>query len=215
MTPGATLTVRDAGRRLEDGWIWRNVSLRLSPGDRLGLVGPSGSGKTLLLRAIAGLDPVDEGAIHLDGRAVEEWEAPEYRAQVTYLPQDAALVEGTVLENLRTPFGFGVHRGKVFEEVRAVAFLERVGRTASFLQKETTALSGGERQIAALVRALLLEPRILLLDEPAVSMDDELAAGAEAVVANWIDDDGRERALIWTSHRADRLERVTHRTVEL
>ncbi|NIP58725.1 MAG: ATP-binding cassette domain-containing protein [Gemmatimonadetes bacterium] len=209
------LTVRDAGRRLDDGWIWRKLSFRLPPGDRLGLVGPSGSGKTLLLRALAALDPLDEGTIELDDRALDDWEVPEYRARVTYVPQEATLAEGTVWGNLQAPFAFGVHQGKVFDEERAAHLLRGLGRGASFLEKESGDLSGGERQVAALVRSLLLEPRILLLDEPAASMDDELAAGAEDLVSDWIEEDGRERALIWTSHRADRLERVTSRRIEL
>lgn len=226
------LRLSDAGRRIGDAWIWRHLDLSLGPGERLALVGPSGSGKTLLLRAVAALDELDEGRVSLEGRSLEEWSVPEYRTRVMYLPQEAALAEGTVEANVRAPFDFEVHAGKRFRRGRALELLEPLGRGEEFLAKRSEDLSGGERQIAALLRALLLEPRILLLDEPAASMDDALAGGAEALVDAWMrggsgsatrsgaaggpapSPDGG-RAVIWTSHRGDRLERVTDRRIEL
>lgn len=213
------LRVRDAGRRVDGSWIWRRLDLTLEPGERVGLVGPSGSGKTLLLRSVAGLDPLDEGAVALDGTDLEAWEMPEYRARVAYLPQDAGLEEGTVEESLRLPFGYGVHRERSYERDAALDLLEVLGRGPGFLDKRTGDLSGGERQIAALVRVLLVEPEVLLLDEPAASMDETLARGAERLVTGWMEGDGdrprRDRALIWTSHLAHRLDRVTDRRLEI
>lgn len=209
------LTVTDAGRRIDGAWIWRHLDLLLRSGERVALVGPSGSGKTLLLRSVAGLDPLDEGSVSLEGRALEEWRVPEYRSRVMYLPQDAALVEGTVEDNLRVPFGFEIHAGRSFERMRALELLEALGRHEAFLEKHSDDLSGGERQTAALLRALLLEPQILLLDEPAASMDETLARGAEALVAAWMERPGGRRAVLWTSHQAHRLDRVTDRRMEL
>lgn len=209
------LEVTDAGRRIDGDWIWRHLSFRLKPGERLGLVGPSGSGKTLLLRSLAGLDALDEGCVKLDGHSVEEWAMPEYRSRVAYLPQDAVLEEGTVRDALRLPFGFASQSEKTFDEDDTCARLDTLDRNPDFLGKETGDLSGGERQVTALVRVLLLKPDILLLDEPAASMDDSLARGAETLVSAWLDEDRSTRALIWTSHLADRLDRVTDRRLTL
>lgn len=208
------LSATGLGRRIDGGWIWRDLDLEVRAGDRVALVGPSGSGKTLLLRALAALDPLDEGSVALDGRPLDTWEAPRYRASVTYLPQRADLAEGSVESNLRAPFAFRVHAEKRYDRETALRLLEALGRDGAFLDKESEALSGGERQVAALVRVLLLEPRILLLDEPAASMDEALARRSEGLVRAWMEDHP-ERALVWTSHRTDRVDRVATRRVEL
>jgi len=202
------------GRRVGGTWIWRGLDLRVAPGERLGLAGPSGSGKTLLLRALAALDPLDEGRVRLEGRPLGEWEAPRYRSRVSYLPQRPALGEGAVEASLRLPFSFAVHAERPFDRDEALRLLGELGRDESFLSKRLEELSGGEAQVAALVRTLLLAPAVLLLDEPTASMDEPLARRCESLIGEWLRAD-RSRAVVWTSHRADRLARVTDREVEL
>ena len=212
--------------------MWRGVDLTLAEGESVAVTGPSGTGKTLLLRALAGLDPVDEGTVFLDGRPQAAWPAPLYRARVLYVAQRPALFDGTVEDNLARPFTLAVRQGRKgrdrvtgrvgggdgspsgWDRQRAVELLAALGRDAGFLQRPVTALSGGEAQITALVRALLVEPAILLLDEPTASLDEATARAAEDLIARWRAA-APGRACLWTSHDRDQLRRVAEREVAL
>ena len=143
-------------------WLLRGICLELRPGDRLSMVGPTGSGKTLLLRALALLDPLDEGTVVWRGRAVRGEAVPRYRQNVVYLHQRPALFEGSVEENLRLPLSLAIHRGASFDRGRVLMRLEALGLGETFLEKSARDLSGGEGQIVSLLRAIQLGPSILL-----------------------------------------------------
>lgn len=189
-------------------WLLRGISLSLSAGDRLGLVGPSGAGKTVLLRALARLDPVDEGQIRWRGEAVHGQRVPAFRAQVIYLHQRPAFVEGSVDFNLRLPFMLKQHRGKQFGRARVAAWLNSLDRDEGFLAKNIQDLSGGESHLAGLLRALQLEPHVLLLDEPTAALDRHTTALVEQLVADWLADRPHERAYVWVSHDSQQAERM-------
>lgn len=213
-TSERALRALELGRRIPERWVWRGLDLAVHPGERLGLEGPSGSGKSLLLRALAGLDPVDEGRVLLDGRDFADWAPYDYRARVVYVHQRPALWEGTVESNLRRLFELGVHGPRGYDASRVDEMLRALGRGPGFLAKASDDLSGGEGQIVALVRALQLRPRVLLLDEPTASMDGAATERAEALVSDWARGDG-ERAYVWSSHDPAQLERVAARLVRL
>lgn len=202
------------GRRVGDRWIWRGWSFALKAQERVALVGPSGSGKTMLLRAIAGLDPLDEGKLILDDRPAGTWSPSSYRARVMYLHQRPALLSGSVEDNFRRAFRLRTHRDRHYDQARARDLLEALGRAPSMLTQESSTLSGGEAQVLALVRALLLEPEILLLDEPTSSLDPATASMAESLVEDWLL--GRpHRACLWTSHDAAQIDRVATRRLSV
>jgi putative ABC transport system ATP-binding protein len=196
--------VRGLGRRVGGRWLWRGITFTLPPGGRLALTGPSGSGKTRLLRCLVGLDEADEGEVRLLGRPLGARPLPEVRARVVYLSQHPAFGEGTVEGALRAVFRLRVHRGRAFDRGRVVAWLDRLGRGDALLSRPVSEISGGERQLAALVRALQLDPEVLLLDEPAASLDAEARDGLESLVDVWRDGHPA-RAWIWTGHDIERL----------
>jgi thiamine transport system ATP-binding protein len=152
------------------------VSLDIQVGERIVIVGPSGCGKTSLLRLIAGLDQPDEGEIWLNGRrlaAAARNIVPPHERRVGFVFQDLALWPHlTVQENLDFVVGSA-----------SVPRLERPGRTHEMLKllrleplsgRYPHQLSGGEQQRAALARALVGQPRLLLLDEPFSNLDPDL-----------------------------------------
>ena len=208
--PTLLVEARRLGRRVAsgDGWLLRDISLSLRSGDRIGLVGPSGAGKTVLLRALARLDPVCEGELLWRGGAIHGARVPTYRAHVIYLHQRPAFVEGSVEDNLRLPFSLMQHRGKQFDRTRLANWLGSLDRDESFLAKNVQDLSGGEAQLAGLLRALQLDPQVLLLDEPTAAIDRHTATLFEQLVAAWLAERPSERAFMWVSHDSQQTERM-------
>lgn len=219
MTPTDAPPLLDASglrRSVEGRILFEGFSLQLAAGERVAITGPSGSGKTVLMRSLAGLEPLQEGDIRFLGRTLGAWRMPAYRSRVMLLAQHPSLAEGTVEDTLRAPFAFRIHRSRRYPRDVALAFLERVERGRPFLERRTETLSGGEAQIAALLRMLLLEPQVLLLDEPTASLDAAAAAAVEALVATWLEEPpGRQdgRAYLWTSHDQAQVARVSDRRV--
>ncbi len=240
------LRATDLGRRdpeAPERWLFRRFSLALPPEEIVSLQGPTGSGKTLLLRALAALDPLDGGELELLGRPVGEWEMPAWRSTAVYVHQSPPLPPGTVEAALREPFGYRVHGQRSFSRERAAGLLRELGRPEGFLERRTEELSGGERQAAALVRALLARPRILLLDEPTAALDPDGVARVEELVRRWLRHAGRAdgsrapedvgaveagsraadasppvdppRAVLWVTHDADQARRVADRRLRL
>lgn len=208
------LEARELYRSVDGRELWGGLGMRVDPGDRIAVQGPSGSGKTLLLRSLAGLEPLERGAVALLGRDQASWAMPAYRSQLMLLAQRPSLPEGTVAAALTAPFAFRAHARRSFDAAVAHRYLAEVGRSPGFLEKDTTRLSGGEQQLAALLRALVLEPRVLLLDEPTASLDTEASEAVEALVAAWLRS-GPERAYLWTSHDPGQRARVGDRSLSL
>ena len=171
------LAVDGLRRSVEGRVLYDDLTFAVAPGERVAVRGPSGSGKTLLLRSLAGLEPLEAGRVALLGIDQAQWSMPAYRCRLMLLPQRPSLPEGSVDGVLAAPFSFRAHAGRRYEPAAARAYLERVGRSSAFLEKETARLSGGEQQLTALLRALLLEPQILLLDEPTASLDAGASRG--------------------------------------
>ncbi len=151
--------------------VLENVSLDVRPGEFVTLLGPSGCGKTTLLRLVAGLDAVDSGRISVSGTDVTSMDA-HLRPVHTVFQSYALFPHLTVFENVA--FGLRI-RGRGEDEIRS-----RVGKALASVHLEgldhraPAEISGGQGQRVALARALVLEPDILLLDEPLAALDAQL-----------------------------------------
>jgi putative ABC transport system ATP-binding protein len=183
----------------------------LRAGDRVAITGPSGSGKSVFLRALALLDPLDAGCIMWHGAPVPRAEIPRYRRNVAYIRQRPALLDGSVEDNLRYPFELRTYRDAHFDRARAASLATQAGRADDFLAKRASELSGGEAQIAALIRVLQLAPEVLLLDEPTASLDPESSRAIEALVHAWFEAEPGRHASIWVSHDPAQAARMSER----
>lgn len=186
----------------------------LHEGDRAVITGPSGSGKSVFLRALALLDPIDAGQILWRGNAVARAGVPAYRRRVAYIAQRPAMLDGSVEDNLRYPFGLKVYRDVRFDRAAVARLASAASRGEDFLDKRASDLSGGEAQIAALIRVLQLAPDVLLLDEPTASLDPASAREIEALVDAWFADQAG-RASIWVSHDPEQARRVGARQLTM
>jgi iron(III) transport system ATP-binding protein len=154
--------------------ILHQIDLNIHPGEVVCLLGPSGCGKTTLLRIIAGLEKLQKGRIHINGRIIAgpEKETPPEKRGIGFLFQDFALFPHlTVLEN--TAFGLSGIKDRHRKKTMAVEALVRVGMQ-DFFEAHPHQLSGGQQQRVALARALAPGPEIILLDEPFSSLDTRL-----------------------------------------
>jgi putative ABC transport system ATP-binding protein len=211
------LEARNLRRRHPAGhrWLLDDVSLDVFPGERLAVVGPSGSGKTLLLRALAMLDPLTGGEIRWQGDPVRGERIPAFRRRALYLHQRPSLIGETVQAALERPFALGIHRGHGFDPDRIVDLILQLGPDASFLEKRVKDLSGGELQIAALLRAVQFDPTLLLLDEPTAALDLNTAGKVEQLLLAQITAAAATRALIWITHDPGQARRVAGRVLRM
>ena len=194
------------------------TSVELHAGDRVALTGSSGGGKSLLLRCLVLLNAGQSGDLQFLGERVTA-NIPEFRARCLHVPQSPSL-EGqetepsSVLDLFCAPFQLQSHCEKSFDEQRICRWLRELNRDESFLKKPTTTLSGGEQQIVAILRALQLEPHVLLLDEPTSALDEETTLALEAIVKRWQSEAPNgsaptsERALVWISHDSSQARRI-------
>ena len=186
MTGGADVAVEDVVRTFrvpggESVAVLRGVSFRVSAGEAVAVTGPSGSGKTTLLQILGAMDRADSGTVRVNGRELggmdEAARAGFRNREVGFVFQAHHLLpQLTALENVLVP----AWAGKVTEErlARASHLLERVG-LRDRMRHFPGQLSGGERQRVALARALVMEPCLLLADEPTGALDQ---AHAHALV---------------------------------
>jgi multiple sugar transport system ATP-binding protein len=167
----AQIDIRRVSKGFKSGKVLNDVSLAAESGEIIVIFGPSGAGKTVLLRLIAGVEDLDSGAIALQGRDVSE-APPEARGVGMAFQNFALFPHMSAYDNIASALNARtVSRAEIRTKVEAVAKLLKIGHVMQHAPRE---LSNGQKQRTALARALVAEPRILLLDDPLRNVDAKL-----------------------------------------
>ena len=205
-----SIEVRDVGFRYGNREVNRGINLKIAPGEMVGLVGHSGSGKSTLVNLICRFYDVSEGAILVDGVDIRSYAISDYRQNIGLVLQEPFLFFGTIADNI----AYGkpdATRAQIIAAARAAHAHEFILRLPqgydSMVGERGQGLSGGERQRISIARALLIDPRILILDEATSSVDSETEKEIQKALENLVQ--GRTTIAIAhrlsTLHRADRL----------
>ncbi len=185
----------------------RGLEMEITAGESIGIVGPSASGKTTLARLLVGNLRPHSGAVRLDGANIANWESEDLGPYIGYLPQDIELFDGTVRENIAR-MGEG-DPDAVIAAAKFAGVHEMIVGLDQGYDTEIGAggvrLSGGQRQRIALARALFGEPRLVVLDEPNASLDQD---GDEALVLTMAALKARRITTVTISHRPTILRQV-------
>lgn len=183
------------------------ASFDVQRGEVMGLIGPTGAGKTTLLRLLAGLDVADSGRLLFEDQLVSGGDLSlEQRRRMTLVPQNPLLINGTVRHNVE--FGLRL-RGNLQPDNVVDEVVEGLG-LAAFVDQSSATLSGGQVQLVALARALVLRPDVLLLDEPTAHLDPAHVDMAEKMIEQV--QEQCQATVIWATHNHFQARRVTDRT---
>ena len=189
-------------------WVLRACSFRVGQGEQVALVGPTGEGKTTIVRLMTRAYDVTRGQVLVEGRDVREWDLTDLRRHVGLVPQETFLWSGTVEANLTLGRDGQVSASEVTQAVVA-ANAERLietlpGGLGADLRERGVNLSQGQRQLLAIARALIYNPRVLALDEATSSVDPEAEALIRAGMARLTE--GRTSVII--AHRLSTIQKA-------
>ena len=182
-------------------------SLEIKRGETLAVVGPNGAGKSTLLLALAHLLLPARGEILFDGKSVKDLNELEYRRKISFVFQSPLLLDMTVQQNVALGLKF---RGTSKEKVD-----ERVGKWVKQLgiehlsKRRASQLSGGEAQRVSLARALVLEPELMLLDEPFVALDPPTRAKLLEDLSDLLSE--VHKTAVFVTHNLNEAAKVSHR----
>ncbi|HEV2182881.1 MAG TPA: ABC transporter ATP-binding protein [Candidatus Acidoferrales bacterium] len=180
--------------------VLRNINLHIPAGATVAIVGPTGSGKTTLAGLIARLWEAPTGTLFIDGQSIREWPLAALRRAIGFVPQDAFLFSDTLRENIA--FGVEAATLEAVEDASHVANIagdisDFPGRYETIVGERGITLSGGQKQRTTLARALIRDPRILILDDAFSSVDTD----TEEKILQGLEDVFKERTTILISHR--------------
>lgn len=202
-----SIELRNVGFRYGNRSVTRGISLTIAPGEMIGLVGHSGSGKSTLVNLICRFYDVTEGSIRLDGVDIRSLAVSEYRRNIGLVLQEPFLFFGTIADNI----AYGkphATRSEIVAAARAAHAHEFILRLPqgydSLVGERGQSLSGGERQRISIARALLIDPRILIMDEATSSVDSTTEKEIQKALDNLV----QGRTTIAIAHRLSTLRRA-------
>lgn len=199
------LETRHLTRLVGTETLVEDVSVSINSGEVFVIIGPSGAGKSSFLRLLNRLDEPTEGTVIIDDVDYRELSPRDLRVRVGLVPQDPALVPGTVFENATRGLAL---RNQPIDESRVRRILSELG-LEGYEARDVSDLSGGEKQRVALARTLLNGPEVVLLDEPTASLDTASEARVEDVLA------GLEVTVVLVTHDEEQARRIGDRVMEL
>jgi ATP-binding cassette subfamily B protein len=202
-----TIEMSGLGFRYGNRTVIRGLDLAIRPGEMIGLVGHSGSGKSTLVNLICRFYDVSDGSIKVDGTDIRRFGVADYRRHIGLVLQEPFLFFGTIAENIA--YGKpGATRDEIVAAARAAHAHEFILRLPqgydSLVGERGQGLSGGERQRISIARALLIDPRILILDEATSSVDTETEKEIQKALDNLV----QGRTTIAIAHRLSTLRKA-------
>lgn len=185
----------------------REISLNIAPGEKIALIGRSGSGKSTLLQILSGMLGPTEGAISVDGHAMDQFASAHLRQSIVYSGQDAVLFNTSIWDNIL--LGMEEPDPEVVERAIRAAGLDRfIDRSVEGYTRKVgprgARLSGGQRQSVLIARAIVRNPAIILFDEPTANMDID----SEQAVINGLRQAAADKTVIVATHRMALLDLV-------
>lgn len=190
--------------------ILNNISFCIQSGDSIGVMGPSGSGKSSLFRLLNLLLSPTQGQILYEDKDIQDYAPTQLRRSIGYILQKPYLFGTTVQENLIYPYELQGQKPD-FNEINH--YLEQVQLPANTLEKKNTALSGGEQQRIALIRSLLIKPKIILLDEVTAALDEENTLLIEKLITH--EQQRQQLTVLFITHNPKQAKRLARKILYL
>lgn len=158
----------------ENRTLIRDVALDIDKGEKIALIGETGTGKSSFLHLFNRMNESYSGSVHYNKQDIRGIHPENLRSSVIEVMQEPFLGRGSVEKALRMPFGLAINKTRTWPEERILMLFDKFSLPRELLQKGVERLSGGEKQRVALVRALVMQPDALLLDEPSSALDKRI-----------------------------------------